>query len=256
MTQDTQIVLPFASLSGKRLQADVDGGALSSDGGVLFLRETEAHIGVMRRFVEALDDRRDPRDTDHSDEELLRQRIFQIACGYEEANDCDRLRRAPACKAACERLPIVGEDLASQPTMSRLDNAPRRSELYRMAQALLETCVASYDRTPTALLLDMDDTADEVHGAQQQALFHGDYEADCSLPLHIYAGQSGKLLTAILRPGCRPTGAEIVSILQRVVGAMRRAWPEVLIVLRGDGHFRPPEVHPWGESQEPVIFAI
>src|SRR4029453_7681382 len=95
MTQDTQIVLPFASLSGKRLQADFDGGALSSDGGVLFLRETEAHIGVIRRFVEALDDRRDPRYTDHSYEELLRQRIFQIACGYEDANDCDSLRRDP-----------------------------------------------------------------------------------------------------------------------------------------------------------------
>jgi hypothetical protein len=78
----------------------------------------------------------------------LRQRIFQIARGYEDANDCDSLRRDPACKAACERLPIVGEDLASQPTMSRLDNAPRRSELYRMAQALLETFVASYDRPP------------------------------------------------------------------------------------------------------------
>src|SRR4029434_2734227 len=159
MTQDTQIVLPFASLSGKRLQADFDGGALSSDGGVLFLRETEAHIGVMRRFVEALDDRRDPRYTEHRDEELCRERIFQIACGYEDANDGDSLRRDPAFKAACERLPIVGEDLASQPTMSRLDTAPRRSELYRMAQALLETFVASYARPPKALLLAIDATA-------------------------------------------------------------------------------------------------
>jgi len=256
MTQDTQIVLPFASLSGKRLQADFDGGALSSDGGVLFLRETEAHIGVIRRFVEALDDRRDPRYTDHSYEELLRQRIFQIACGDEDANDCDSLRRDPAFKAACERLPIVGEDLASQPTMSRLDNAPRRSALYRMAQALLEPFVASYDRPPKALLLDIDDTADEVHGAQQQALFNGYYDAYCYLPLHIYAGQSGKLITSILRPGCRPTGAEIVSILQRVVGAMRRAWPEGLILLRGDGHVSTPEVHQWCESQAPVIFYI
>jgi hypothetical protein len=210
----------------------------------------------MRRFVEALDDRRAPRDTDPSYEELLRQRIFQIACGYEDAHDCDSLRRAPACKAACERLPSVGEDLASQPTMSRLDHAPRRRELYRMAQALLETCVAAYDRPPKALLLAMDDTADEVHGAQQQALCNGDYAADCSLPLPIYAGQSGKLITSSLRPGCRPTGAEIVSILQRVVGAMRRAWPEVLIVLRGDGHFRTPEVHQGCESQEPVIVSI
>ena len=119
MTQDTQSILPFARLCGKTLQADFDGGTLSSDGGVLFLRETEAQVGIIRRFVEALDDRRDPRSIDYSHEELLRQRIFQIACGYEDANDCNSLRRDPAFKAACERLPIVGEDLTSQPTMSR-----------------------------------------------------------------------------------------------------------------------------------------
>jgi hypothetical protein len=133
MTQDTQIVLPFARLCGKTLQADFDGGTLTSDGGVLFLREMEAHVGVIRRFVEVLDDRRDPRYTDHSYEEMLRQRIFQLACGYDDANDCNSLRRDPAFKAACERLPIGGEAFASQPTMSRLEHAPRRSELYRMA---------------------------------------------------------------------------------------------------------------------------
>jgi len=256
MTQDTQIVLPFARLSGKTLQADFAGGTLSSDGGVLFLRETETHVGVIRRFVEVLQDPRDPRYIDHSYEELLRQRIFQLACGYDDANDCDSLRRDPAFKAACERLPIGGTNLASQPTMSRFENAPRRSELYRTAHALFDTFVASYDRAPKAILLDMDDTADEVHGAQQQALFNGYYDAYCYLPLHIYEGQSGKLITSILRPGRRPTGEEIVAILKRVVGAIRRAWPEVLILLRGDSHFSTPEVHQWGESQEPVIFYI
>ena len=256
MMQDTQIVLPFASLRGKPLHADFDGGTLSSDGGVLFLRETEAHVGLIRRFVEVLDDRRDPRYIDHSYEELLRQRIFQIGLGYEDANDCNALRCDPAFKAACDRLPIGGEALASQPTISRLENAPRRSELYRLAQALLDTFVASYDRAPTAILLDVDDTADEVHGAQQQALFNGYYDAYCYLPLHIYEGQSGKLITSILRPGRRPTGQEIVSILTRVVRAIRRAWPEVSILLRGDGHFSTPEVHQWCESQEPVIFYI
>jgi hypothetical protein len=256
MTHNTQIVLPFARLCGKTLQANFDGGTLTSDGGVLFLRETEAQVGVIRRLVEALDDRRDPRYIDHRYEELLRQRIFQIGLGYEDANDCNPLRRDPAFKVACERLPIVGADLASQPTMSRLENAPRRSELYRMAQALLDTFLASYDRAPTALLLDLDDTADEVHGAQQQSLFNGYYDAYCYLPLHIYEGQSGKLLTSILRPGRRPTGEEIVSILQRVVRAIRRQWPEVSILLRGDGHFSTPEVHQWCESQEPGIFYI
>src|SRR5262249_53138035 len=152
--------------------------------------------------------------------------------------------------------PIEGAPLASQPTMSRWENTPRRSELYRMAQGLFETFVASYERTPKAILLDIDDTADEVHGAQQQSLFHGYYDAYCYLPLHIYEGQSGKLITSILRPGRRPSGPEIVSILKRVVGAIRRQWPEVSILLRGDSHFSTPEVQQWCESQEPVVFYI
>lgn len=256
MTQESQIVLPFARLSGKDLHADFDGGTLSSDGGVLFFREIEAQIGVIRRLAGALDDPRDARYTDHSYEEMLRQRIFQMVCGYEDANDCTALRHDPAFKAACGRLPLSDDPLASQPSISRFENAARRSELYRMAQAVFDTFVASYDQHPKSILLDIDDTADEVHGAQQQSLFNGYYDSYCYLPLHIYEGQSGKLITTILRPGRRPTGHEIVSILKRVVGAIRRAWPEVLILLRGDGHFSAPEVHEWCESQEPNIFYI
>lgn len=100
MTQDTQIVLPFARLCGNPLQADCNGGLLSSDGGVRLLRETEAPVGVLRRVVEARDDRRDPRDIDHRSEELVRQRIFQSGCGDDEANDCHPRRRDPACKVA------------------------------------------------------------------------------------------------------------------------------------------------------------
>jgi len=256
MLQDTQIVLPFARLSGKTLQADFQGGTLSSDGGVLFLRDIEAQVGIISRFAGALNDPRDSRYTDHSYEELLRQRIFQIACGYEDANDCNYLRHDPAIKAACGRLPIEDDPLASQPSMSRFENTPRRSELYRMGQALFDTFVASYNQAPDSLLLDIDDTADEVHGAQQQSLFNGYYDHYCYLPLHLYEGQSGKLITTILRPGRRPTGEEIVSILKRVVKAIRREWPAVLILLRGDGHFSTPEVHEWCESQEPEIFYI
>jgi hypothetical protein len=256
MTQESQIVLPFARLCGKDLHADFDGGTLSSDGGVLFFREIEAQIGIIGRLAGALDDRRDARYTDHSYEEMLGQRIFQIVCGYEDANDCTALRHDPAFKAACGRLPLSGAPLASQPSMSRFENAPRRSELYRMAQAVFETFVASYDQPPKSILLDIDDTADEVHGAQQQSLFNGYYDSYCYLPLHLYEGQSGKLITTILRPGRRPSGQEIVSILKRVVGAIRQAWPEVLILLRGDGHFSTPEVHEWCERQEPNLFYI
>jgi hypothetical protein len=256
MSQDTHIVLPFARLRGKNLHAAFDGGALSSDGGVLFLREIEAHVGIISRIAGVLHDPRDPRYIDHSYAELLSQRIFQIACGYEDANDCTTLRHDPAFKAACGRLPITDDPLASQPGMSRFENTPRRSELYRTAQALFDTFAASYAQPPKYLLVDLDDTADEVHGAQQQSLFNGYYDSYCYLPLHIYEGQSGKLITSILRPGRRPTGQEIVSILKRVVGAIRSKWPEVLILLRGDGHFSVPEVHEWCERQEPELVYI
>jgi hypothetical protein len=184
MSQDTQIVLPFARLCGPTLQVDFDGGPVSSDGGGLLLRETESRIGISRRFVAALDAPRAVRYCDHSYEEMLRQRIFQIACGYDDANDCTFLRHDSAFKAAGERLPLVGEVLASQPTMSRLEHAPGRSELYRMAQALLETFLVSYERAPEALILDIADTADEVHGGPPQSLCNGYHEAYCYLPFH------------------------------------------------------------------------
>ena len=134
---------------------------------------------IIRRFAEALDDPRDARYTDHSYEEMLSQRIFQIACGYEDANDCNTLRHDPAFKAACGRLPLSDDPLSSQPSMSRFENAPRRRELYRMAQALFDTFAASYEQAPKSILLDIDDTADEVHGAQQQSLFNGYYDQYC-----------------------------------------------------------------------------
>jgi hypothetical protein len=120
MAQDTQIVLPFARLSGKNLQGYFEGGTLSSDGGVLFLREIEAQVGVIRRMAGALHDPRDARYTDLSDEELLSQRIFQIAGGYDDANDCTALRHDPAFKAACGRLPLSDDPPRRLGTQQRL----------------------------------------------------------------------------------------------------------------------------------------
>jgi Transposase DDE domain group 1 len=140
-------------------------------------------------------------------------------------------------------LPISGNPLASQPTMTRLENAARRSDLYRMAQALVDTFLASYASAPEALLLDIDDTDDPTHGDQQLTLFNAHYGEHCYLPLHIYEGQSGKLITTILRPGKRPSGKEIVTILKRLVAYLRKHWPQVRLLLRGDSHFSAPEVH-------------
>lgn len=238
----------MASLTGKRLEAAFDGGVLTSDGGVLLLREVEARCGVIKRIEQAIADRRHPGYVDHSVDTLLRQRVFQIACGYEDANDCDGLRADPGFKAACDRLPESGKDLCSQPTMSRFENRISRSDLYRIAVAFADAFIASYARPPRAIVLDIDDTEDPVHGAQQMALFNGHFKSWCYQPLHIYEGRSGRLITTVLRPGARPTGVQIVTLLKRLVVHLRRAFPKTEIILRGDAHFSCPQVHDFCEA--------
>ena len=242
-TQDKTESLPMASLSGKRLEAAFDGGRLTSDGGVLLLREVEARCDVIKRIEKAIVDRRHRGYVDHSVDTLLRQRVFQIACGYEDANDCDVLCGDPGFKAACDRLPQGDNDLSSPPTMSRFENRIGRSDLYRIAVAFADAFIASYARPPKAIILDIDDTEDPVHGAQQMALFNGYFKSWCYQPLHINEVRRGRLVTTILRPGARPTGKQIAAILKRLVVHLRRVWPKTAIILRGDGHFSCPEVH-------------
>ncbi len=242
-TQDKHRTVPMASISGKRLEAAFDGGVLTSDSGALLLRAVEARCGVLKRIVKAIADRRHASYLDHSVASLVEQRVFQIACGYEDANDCNVLRADPGFKAACARLPSSGADLSSQPTMSRFENRITNKDLYRIARAFVDAFIASYAKPPKAIVLDIDDTEDTVHGAQQMALFNGYFKSYCYQPLHIYEGRSGRLVTTILRPGARPTGAQIVAILKRLVAHLRRAFPKTGIILRGDAHFSCPQVH-------------
>ena len=256
MTQHTQSPLTLANISGKKVQADFDAGTLSSDGGVLFLRPLEAQLEIIKRLSQVLVDRRHQSYVDHSYEDLMRQRVFQIACGYEDANDCDFLRHDPAFKAACHRLPLSGDPLGSQPTMSRLENRLGPRDLYRMTRALVDLFLDSYDQAPKAILLDIDDTNDTTHGDQQLALFNAHYGDDGYQPLHLYEGQSGKLITTLLRPGQRPSGKQIVAILKRLVPQIRARWPKVQILLRGDSHFSAPEVHAFCESQKEKVYYV
>jgi len=243
MKQDSQMDLSFANLKGKTVQAHFDGGTVTSDAGALFLREVDRRTGIVDRVVGALREWRDPRYVVHELGDLVRQRIFQIALGYEDADAADMLRTDPALKAACERLPISGEDLASQPTLSRLENHVSRTQLMRLAYALGDAFIASFPTPPRQLLLDLDDTDDPVYGAQQLALFNAHCGEYAYQPLHIYDGLSGRLVTTVLRPGHRAQGIDIVKILQRVVARLRTAWPQVDILVRGDRHFSSPPVH-------------
>ena len=197
----TKQLLLFKGISNKKIQADFEGGQISSDAGVLFLREVENRIGLISKIADSLRDRRHPGYVKHQFCELLRQRIFQIACGYEDGNDSNELRYDPIMKIACERLPDDDPALASQPTISRFENALSRTDLYRIAEVFVDVFIQSYSEPPEGIILDIDDTDDLTHGRQQLTLFnayHGNY---CYMPIHIYEGKSGKLITTVLRPG-------------------------------------------------------
>lgn len=241
----TKQMLIFTDISNKKVNVDFNGGEITSDTGLLFLREIEKRTGNIKKLSQIIKDNRHQSYTIHDIYTLLRQRIFQIASGYEDGNDCDSLRTDSSLKFSCDRLPISGSDLASQPTMCRLENNISRRDLYRIAQVFLEIFIDSYDKPPTGIIIDIDDTDDPTHGCQQLTLFNSYHNTNCYMPIHIYEGKSGKLITSILRPGKRPKGKEIVIILKRIVKKIRESWPKVGIILRGDSHYSTPEVHDW-----------
>src|SRR5262245_3162753 len=243
MAYSTPEQLSFHPVAGYTIRADFAGGALSSDFGALLLRGIDRQIGLTARLAAAIHDTRHPSYIDHPLRDLLAQRIYQIASGYADGNDANRLRRDPLFKLGVERLPLAPEqDLASAPTFSRLEHSVDRKDLDRLTQALGAHFVASYPEPPAAIVLDLDHTDDPTHGQQELAFYNHYYKNYCYLPLLIFAGLSGALVTACLRPGTRPTGAENAMILVRLLAFLRRPWPQTHILVRGDSHFATPEV--------------
>jgi len=231
--------------------ADFDGGQVTSDAGVLLLREVERRLGLIRRVAKIIRDRRHPGYTRHSIRKMLSQRVFQIACGYEDADDADTLRDDPALKMACERLP-ADEALASQPTLSRLENAVTRTDLYRIAEVLVDSFIDSYRTPPVAILLDIDDTADTIHGHQQMALFNAFYDEYCYLPIHIYEGRTGTenlkyLLGLTPNPVLRERAASLVE-------AADRRFRQERAPVREFGEF-PYRAKSWAQDQRIVVKA-
>lgn len=238
MSDSTPKQLRFPTLNGFTVRADFDGGALSSDFGPLLLRGVDQQIGLIPRLSAAIKDQRHPSYIDHSLDDLLSQRIFQVACGYADANDANSLRNDPLFKMSAGRKPLdPDEDLASAPTFSRLENAVTSRDLYRMAEAFVDQFITSYASPPEMIVLDMDHSEDPAHGQQELAFYNHYYGHHCYLPLFLFEGLSGRFITAALRPGKRPTGEENAAILKRVLRQLRRHWPETRILLRGDAHF-------------------
>lgn len=249
MSEDIALPFDLPSVCRKKLSVGFDGGRLSSDAGVLLLRGVERKLGLAGRLVSCIRDKRDPDLIEHSIEEMLKLRMFAIAAGYEDADDCDSLRHDPIFKMAVGRLPRTGEPLCSQPTMSRLENAPSKIEIARAMAAMVDQFCESYGSAPASITLDIDDTFDAVHGHQQLSLFNAHYDARGFLPIHIYEGTSGKPVAVILREGRTPAGMEVRTILKHVIGRIRGHWPKVRILVRGDSHYGRAEAMEWCEEQ-------
>jgi len=206
------------------------------------LHGIESRLGIADLLASCVSDARDPASTVHSYADMMRARMFAIACGYEDCDDLDVLRFDPAFKLACGRLSESGADLMSQPILSRLENAPSWRQLARMGLRMIDLFCASFKRVPERITLDIDDTDDAVHGGQQLALFNAHYDEYCFQPIHIYDAATGKPVLSLLRPGKRPSGAEAARILRHVIRRIRYNWPRARIIVRGDGHYAAPEV--------------
>jgi len=243
MSYSTPQQLHFPPIAGYTLRADFEGGALSSDFGALLLRGIDRQIGLTERLAAAMQDKRHPSYVDHPLRDLLAQRIYQIASGYADGNDANSLRHDPLFKLSVERPPLEpAQDLASAPTFSRLEHSVDRKDLYRLTRVLVDHFIASYPEPPAAIVLDLDHSDDPTHGQQEFAFYNNYYQNHCYLPLFIFEGTSHALVTACLRPGKRPTGAENALSFVRLLASLRRHWPQTPILVRGDSHFATPEV--------------
>ena len=241
VTVEATSSLPGLSpVGGRPLIARFDGGQLSSDGGLLALREVERRLGIADRLAACIEDSRAPERVRHRLAAILRFRMLMIAAGYEDGNDADSLRHDPVFKLALDGLPD-GAALCSQPTISRLENLPDVRALLRMARAMVGLYCGSFRQVPRRIVLDVDDTFDAVHGGQQLRLFNAYYDEYGFQPIVVFDGE-GRPVAAMLRPARRPTGAEARAFLRRLVREIRGHWPRVEILIRADSHYCAPEV--------------
>ena len=228
MAKCTASVLEFPPCHRRRVQAEFSGGAITSDGGVVLLRQVDQRIGLTARLAQVLPDSRDPARWDHGLRDLLRQRIYGLALGYEDLNDHQALRQDLAMQTAVDRA----SPLASPATLCRWENRASRAVAWRLHEVLVEQCITSFAQPPTELIRDFDTTDDAVHGHQEQRFFHGYYDHYCFLPLYVFC--SGHLLVSYLRPSNLDGAQQAWAILALLVKRFRQVWPSVRIILRAD----------------------
>ena len=235
----------FSDLSGKPVIAKFDQEHASSDGGAVLLQACDRRLGLTEALIGGIDDRRQSGKIRHAIGDLVRQRLYGIACGYPDANDASRLGADPIQKLLCDRDPVKGADLASQPTLSRFENAFGRADLYRMGVALADTVIERHrrrlKRKAKRITIDLEPTDDPTHGAQQLAFFNGHYDTWCYLPVAGFLTFNEEaeqyLFAYVLRPGNASAAVGAIGILSRLLPRLRAAFPRARLRVRLDGGF-------------------
>jgi hypothetical protein len=241
MPDCTSKQLEFEPFGRRRVEANFDGGDVSSDGGLLLLRKLERRLGLIDAVARALADPRDPERIRHELVDMLRQRVFGLVQGYEDLNDHAALRNDVLMQTACER----DTALASAPTLCRLENRASRAAAWAIHAVMVENFIASFKGAPAELVLDFDATDAPLHGRQEGRFFHGYYDNYCYLPLYVFCGE--QLLVSYLRPSKIDESKHTGAILKLLVKRLRQAWPQVRIILRGDSAFCRRRILAWCE---------
>jgi hypothetical protein len=242
MTECIQSSFGFEDCGSRQVVASFDGGRISSDGGSLLLRETDRRLNLLPRLAECFVDRRNPERVEHSVVEMLSQRIYGLALGYEDLNDHEDLRVDPLFGMLAGRKDL-SRPLAGKSTLNRMELGTGTPERYKkitfwrdsIDELLVAVFIESHAQAPEQVILDVDTTDLPLHGKQEGRFFHGYYDCYCYLPLFIFCGDH--VLCARLRESNRDASAGSLTEIQRVVLQMRAAWPETRIILRGDSGF-------------------
>ena len=233
----------FSTSSRRLVSANFEGGAITSDAGVILLRELDKKLGVSRELAKALPDDRVAGRVDHKLDAMIRQRVFALCCGYEDLNDHQELRQDPALQAAVGKA----QQLAGDSTLSRWENRADRKSCAAMSKVLVEQFIRSFRVPPKELVLDFDATDDAVHGKQEGRFFHGYYDKYCFLPLYVFCGE--QLLVAYLRPSNQDQAKHSAAILKLLTDRFRQEWPEVRILFRADSGFCRDRTMTWCERR-------
>jgi hypothetical protein len=256
--------LLFPDIFDRPVVAKFDQRQGSSDGGAILLQAAERRLGLTSALAGCLRDDRQPGKVRHALSELITQRVMAMALGYEDANDAARLASDPVHKLLVGRDPVEGEDLASQPTLSRFENAPDRKELLRLSETLAD-CVIERHRQrlhgrARRITIDLDPTDDPTHGQQQFTFFNSHYDSYCYLPMVCFLTFEEEaepyLVAAVLRPGNAPGSAGALGILRRLIGRVKKAFPRARIRVRLDGGFASPEVLDFLDCEPKVEYLV